>query len=55
MVGFVDNTTGQKNKFKANDVTPEELINKMKHDNQIWFDPNGWIQKLIQSKVGSEK
>jgi hypothetical protein len=39
MVGFIDNSTGTVNAF--NDTTqpsPEELLNKMTHDAQLWHD-----------------
>eukprot|EP00957_Ditylum_brightwellii_P022892 1728251-Ditylum_brightwellii.AAC.1 len=38
MVGFVDDTTGQRNNFENNNVTPEGLIKKMTRDAQIWSD-----------------
>eukprot|EP00957_Ditylum_brightwellii_P191667 14591821-Ditylum_brightwellii.AAC.1 len=38
MVGFVDNTAGQTNNFKKNNVTPEALIYQMTKDMQIWSD-----------------
>eukprot|EP00957_Ditylum_brightwellii_P181163 13799525-Ditylum_brightwellii.AAC.1 len=38
MVGFVDDTTGQTNGFENSNVTPEELIEQMTKDEQIWSD-----------------
>eukprot|EP00957_Ditylum_brightwellii_P187517 14280506-Ditylum_brightwellii.AAC.1 len=38
MVGFVDNVMGQTNKFYSNNTTPEELINLMQYDTQLWSD-----------------
>eukprot|EP00957_Ditylum_brightwellii_P074621 5670506-Ditylum_brightwellii.AAC.1 len=38
MVGFVDDTTGQTNNFDNSNATPEELIDQMTKDTQIWSD-----------------
>jgi hypothetical protein len=39
MVGFVDDSTGTVNSFNATtQPTPEELLNKMQHDAQLWHD-----------------
>eukprot|EP00957_Ditylum_brightwellii_P172890 13162357-Ditylum_brightwellii.AAC.1 len=38
IVEFVDDTIGQTNKFDDNNATPEELINLMQHDTQLWSD-----------------
>jgi hypothetical protein len=39
MVGFVDDSTGTVNSFNATtQPSPEELLNKMTHDAQLWHD-----------------
>jgi hypothetical protein len=39
MVGFVDDSTGTVNSFNATtQPSPETLLNKMKHDAQLWHD-----------------
>eukprot|EP00957_Ditylum_brightwellii_P174606 13294216-Ditylum_brightwellii.AAC.1 len=38
MVGFVDDTTGQANKFEDNNVTPEQLIDQIQRDAQLWSE-----------------
>eukprot|EP00957_Ditylum_brightwellii_P011172 846102-Ditylum_brightwellii.AAC.1 len=38
MVGFVDDSTGQTNKFFNNQATPEELMNLSQQDVQLWSD-----------------
>ena len=39
MVGFVDDSTGTVNSFNVTtQPSPEELLNKMKHDAQLWHD-----------------
>eukprot|EP00957_Ditylum_brightwellii_P205927 15346031-Ditylum_brightwellii.AAC.1 len=38
MVGFVGNTTGQTNKFEDNTVNPEQLIDQIQHDAQLWSE-----------------
>eukprot|EP00957_Ditylum_brightwellii_P086371 6572293-Ditylum_brightwellii.AAC.1 len=37
IVGFVDDATGQTNKFYKNDVTSQKLIDVTKHDAQLWL------------------
>eukprot|EP00957_Ditylum_brightwellii_P171491 13055282-Ditylum_brightwellii.AAC.1 len=38
VMGFVDDTTGQTNKFYDNNATPEELIHLIQHNAQLWSD-----------------
>eukprot|EP00957_Ditylum_brightwellii_P136182 10385705-Ditylum_brightwellii.AAC.1 len=38
MVGFVDNAKGQMNNFHNNHTAPEQLIELMQHDAQLWSD-----------------
>eukprot|EP00957_Ditylum_brightwellii_P012589 951485-Ditylum_brightwellii.AAC.1 len=38
MVGFVDDVMGQTNNFHNNHAAPEQLIELMQHDAQLWSD-----------------
>jgi hypothetical protein len=39
MVGFVDDSTGTVNSFHVtSQPTPEELLQKMQHDAQLWYN-----------------